>query len=60
MNLTHALLLDLLIEGLSENNLDCYTHLLTGYVGSASFLRKVAQVVQRLKQKNSKLIYGKY
>lgn len=48
-----------LIDGLAENDLDNYTHLLTGYVGSASFLRRIAQVVKNLKQKNPKLVYGK-
>ncbi|XP_008214875.1 pyridoxal kinase isoform X1 [Nasonia vitripennis] len=47
-----------LIDGLAENNLDNYTHLLTGYVGSASFLRRIAQVVKNLKQKNPKLVYA--
>lgn len=48
-----------LIDGLTENNLINYTHLLTGYVGSASFLRKIAEVVRMLKNKNPNLIYGK-
>lgn len=47
-----------LVEGLSENNLDHYTHLLTGYIGSASFLRRIVQLVQDLKRKNPKLVYG--
>ncbi|XP_011498686.1 PREDICTED: pyridoxal kinase [Ceratosolen solmsi marchali] len=46
-----------LMDGLIENNIDHYTHLLTGYVGSASFLRQIAQVVQKLKSKNPKLLY---
>ncbi|XP_076753295.1 pyridoxal kinase [Xylocopa sonorina] len=46
-----------LINGLVQNDLDDYTHLLTGYVGSASFLRKVAEVVHTLKRKNPDLIY---
>ncbi|KAJ8673649.1 hypothetical protein QAD02_004911 [Eretmocerus hayati] len=49
--------LNVLIDGLIENDLDHYTHLLTGYVGSASFLKRIAQVVHSLKQKNPKLVY---
>ncbi|XP_060818739.1 pyridoxal kinase [Bombus pascuorum] len=49
--------LEELINGLVQNNLDNYTHLLTGYVGSASFLKKIAEVVRILKHKNPNLIY---
>lgn len=49
--------LDDLIDGLIQNDLDNYTHLLTGYVGSASFLKKVAEVAVTLKRKNPDLIY---
>ena len=48
-----------LIEGLKLNGLDHYTHLLTGYIGSASFLVKVKSVVEHLKSVNPNLIYGK-
>lgn len=48
------------MEGLTENDLDHYTHLLTGYVGSASFLNQIPILVNRLKEKNPNLIYGKY
>lgn len=47
-----------LIEGLSKNNLDEYTHLLTGYVGAVAFLRKIGDIVKSLKKKNPNLIYG--
>lgn len=47
------------MAGLAENELDFYSHLLTGYVGSASFLKKIAQLVPSLKQKNPNLIYGR-
>lgn len=50
---------DELVNGLAENDLDNYTHLLTGYVGSASFLRRIAEVIKSLKKKNPNLIYGK-
>ncbi|XP_014238929.1 pyridoxal kinase [Trichogramma pretiosum] len=46
-----------LVEGLAENDLDNYTHLLTGYVGSGSFLKRIAEVVKSLKLKNPKLTY---
>ncbi|XP_047351171.1 pyridoxal kinase [Vespa velutina] len=49
--------LDELVHGLAENNLDHYTHLLTGYIGSASFLNRIALLVGALKQKNPDLIY---
>eukprot|EP00049_Salpingoeca_infusionum_P012595 m.231352 g.231352 ORF g.231352 m.231352 type:complete len:302 (-) comp15218_c0_seq6:2479-3384(-) len=46
-----------LIDGLIANDLADYTHVLTGYVGSAPFLRTVAQVVKRLKERNPALCY---
>lgn len=49
--------LDNLVDGLAQNNLDNYTHLLTGYIGSASFLKRVALLVTTLKCKNPNLIY---
>lgn len=49
--------LDELVQGLAENDLDHYSHLLTGYVGSASFLKRIAVLVKALKRKNPNLIY---
>ncbi|KAJ0962738.1 hypothetical protein J5N97_027860 [Dioscorea zingiberensis] len=46
-----------LIEGLAANDLLYYTHLLTGYIGSVSFLNTVLQVVDKLRSKNPGLIY---
>ncbi|KAJ8498619.1 hypothetical protein OPV22_009171 [Ensete ventricosum] len=46
-----------LIEGLSGNHLLYYTHLLTGYIGSVSFLETVLQVVERLRVVNPGLLY---
>ncbi|CAL9189922.1 unnamed protein product [Musa hybrid cultivar] len=46
-----------LIEGLAANDLLYYTHLLTGYIGSVSFLDTVLQVVDRLRMVNPGLIY---
>ncbi|XP_015124262.1 pyridoxal kinase isoform X2 [Diachasma alloeum] len=46
-----------LMEGLAGNDLDHYSHLLTGYVASSSFLKKISQLVPILKEKNPNLIY---
>jgi len=46
-----------LIQGLDSNNLLEYTHLLTGYIGSASFLTEILKVVDLLRKKNPGLIY---
>nr|KYP75913.1 Pyridoxal kinase [Cajanus cajan] len=46
-----------LIEGLEGNDLLFYTHLLTGYIGSESFLNAVLQVVSKLRSKNPELTY---
>ncbi|KAJ8951170.1 hypothetical protein NQ314_007710 [Rhamnusium bicolor] len=46
-----------LVQGLSENNIEYYTHLLTGYVGSVSFLNQISSVVKHLREKNPNLIY---
>ncbi|XP_042234117.1 pyridoxal kinase-like isoform X2 [Homarus americanus] len=49
--------LDDLVDGLKTNGIDHYSHLLTGYIGSRSFLRKVKSVVEHLKTVNPNLIY---
>lgn len=46
-----------LVQGLKENNIDLYTHLLTGYIGSVSFLNQISTVVNDLKERNPNLIY---
>lgn len=46
-----------LIDGLTANDLDIYTHLLTGYIGSKSFLNQILAVVECLRKKNPNLIY---
>ncbi|XP_076958045.1 pyridoxal kinase-like [Bidens hawaiensis] len=46
-----------LIEGLEANNLLYYTHLLTGYIGSVSFLDTVLEVVSKLRSINPALTY---
>ncbi|XP_021296496.1 pyridoxal kinase isoform X1 [Herrania umbratica] len=46
-----------LIGGLEANDLLYYTHLLTGYIGSVSFLNKVLEVVHKLRSVNPNLTY---
>lgn len=48
-----------LMSGLKTNDLDNFSHLLTGYVGSASFLEQVYTSVKQLKEKNPNLVYGR-
>jgi pyridoxine kinase len=47
------------MDGLHRNGLDYYTHLLTGYIGSAGFLKYIADVVKQLREVNPDLVYGK-
>lgn len=46
-----------LVDGLKSNNIDFYTHLLTGYVGSVSFLNQIVKVIQHLKTVNPNIVY---
>lgn len=47
-----------LYEGLKQNSINGqFSHLLTGYVGSKSFLEKVADIIQDLRKCNPALIY---
>ena len=39
------------------NGLDYYTHVINGFIGSPSFLRKLAEVVKTLKERNPELIF---
>ncbi|CAD5119224.1 DgyrCDS7856 [Dimorphilus gyrociliatus] len=43
--------------GLASNNINNYSHLLTGYVGSVSFLKKISELIKDLKKTNPGLIY---
>ena len=47
-----------IVDGLEENGLLQQSHLLTGYIGSVTFLKQVVQVHQKVKQHNPDLIYG--
>eukprot|EP01051_Picozoa_sp_SAG22_P032396 SAG22_NODE_13642_length_399_cov_1.373333_1_plen_117_part_10 len=47
-----------LVEGLEKNGLlQGYTHLLTGYIGSASFAKTITKVLAKLRAANPDLIY---
>ncbi|XP_073943315.1 pyridoxal kinase-like [Choristoneura fumiferana] len=46
-----------LIEGLILNEVDYYTHLITGYSRSPESLKQLAEIIKKLKQKNPQLIY---
>ncbi|GBO42147.1 hypothetical protein AVEN_167966-1, partial [Araneus ventricosus] len=49
-----------LYEGLKANELLNYTHVLTGYVGNETFLTKLAEIIQDLKQINPDTFVGMY
>jgi len=46
-----------LIDGLDANNINKYSHIINGYIGSKSFLSKLASVVSHLKSVNPELVY---
>lgn len=46
-----------LYEGLKLNNINHYSHLLTGYVGSDSFLEEVVNVLLDMRKTNPNLIF---
>ncbi|KAI6178631.1 Pyridoxal kinase [Aphelenchoides besseyi] len=46
-----------LFIGLEANNLLDYTHVLTGYCGDVSFLRKIVEIVKKLKNQNPHLTF---
>lgn len=49
--------LDEILEGLEFNDVDYYTHFLTGYSRSPDSLKKIADLLKKLRQKNPKLTY---
>ncbi|KAJ8731321.1 hypothetical protein PYW07_004485 [Mythimna separata] len=49
--------MDDLIEGLELNDVDYYTHFLTGYSRSPDSLKKIAELLKKLRQKNPQLTY---
>jgi len=53
----HAKELEELVSGLQLNNIQHYTHVLTGYIGCVTFLEKVYDTIQDLKKVNPGLIY---
>merc|ERR1712095_183154 len=46
-----------LIEGLKINQIDIYSHLINGYIGSDKFLKQLKETVTHLKSQNPDLIY---
>lgn len=59
LSLLIELCTDDVFSGLTENGLlDNYTHLLTGYIGNDQFLRKIADIVKKLRQVNPNIVYG--
>jgi len=46
-----------LMTGLETNKLDEFSHILTGYVGSASFLEELSTSIQQLKRKNPDVVF---
>jgi len=46
-----------LIDGLDANSINHYSHIINGYIGSRSFLTKLASVVAHLKTINPDLVY---
>jgi len=46
-----------LVDGLNANNINHYSHIINGYIGSKSFLTKLGEVVSHLKSVNPSLIY---
>ncbi|CAH0691874.1 unnamed protein product [Spodoptera exigua] len=49
--------LDELIDGLTMNDVDYYTHFLTGYSRSPDSLKKIVEILKKLKEKNPNLNY---
>uniref|UniRef100_A0A7S3NMQ5 pyridoxal kinase n=1 Tax=Aureoumbra lagunensis TaxID=44058 RepID=A0A7S3NMQ5_9STRA len=49
--------LDALVDGLEKNELLNYSHLLTGYIGSAAFLRSILRLVAKLRDKKQDCFY---
>lgn len=49
--------LGVIVESLFANGIKQYTHLLSGYVGSPSFLKKIAEVVVELRKTNKNFTY---
>lgn len=52
--------MDSLINGLELNEVDYYTHFLTGYSRSPESLRKIADLIKKLRQKNPNMLYCKF
>lgn len=51
--------LEELVQGLMLNEVDYYTHFLTGYSRSPDSLKQIAEIIKSLRKKNPNLVYGK-
>lgn len=49
-----------LISGLILNDVDFYTHFLTGYSRSPDSLKQIAKIIKKLRHRNPNLTYGNY
>ncbi|XP_063825590.1 pyridoxal kinase [Ostrinia nubilalis] len=49
--------LEELVQGLTLNEVDYYTHFLTGYSRSPDSLKQIAEIIKKLRQKNPDLVY---
>ncbi|XP_028176583.1 pyridoxal kinase [Ostrinia furnacalis] len=49
--------LEELVQGLTLNEVDYYTHFLTGYSRSPDSLKQIAEIIKKLRQKNPNLVY---
>lgn len=50
--------IECLYEGLKQNDIHCrFSHLLTGYIGSKSFLLKVGEIIQDIRDSNPGIMY---
>lgn len=50
--------LDATMDGLEANGLLQHSHVLTGYIGSVSFLQRVVAALDRVQRSNPGVLYG--
>eukprot|EP01100_Stratorugosa_tubuloviscum_P000935 TRINITY_DN1205_c0_g1_i1.p1 TRINITY_DN1205_c0_g1~~TRINITY_DN1205_c0_g1_i1.p1 ORF type:complete len:315 (-),score=137.30 TRINITY_DN1205_c0_g1_i1:13-957(-) len=50
--------ISILMSGLQQNELDKYSHIVTGYAGSPAILLEILKLVQQQKQSNPNIIYA--
>jgi len=50
--------IDTLYDGMKQNDIHKnFSHLITGYIGSRSFLEKVGEIIQEIRDSNSNIVY---